>query len=42
MNIVYTDEWREILKELDALGDLSDNDLSFLPEDVILGAQTEY
>lgn len=42
MELVYTTEWKNILRELDALGDLADDDLEFLPETIIIGESTEY
>jgi hypothetical protein len=42
MELVYTNEWKNILRELDALGDLDDDDLEFLPETIIIGESTEF
>ena len=41
MELVYTNEWKNILRELDSLGDL-DDDLEFLPETIIVGESTEF
>ena len=42
MEYIPSTEWTMIIKELDALGDLADEDLVFLPETIILGESTEY
>lgn len=42
MELIYTAEWKNILRELDALGDLDDDDLLPIPEIIIIGESTEY
>ena len=42
MGYIPSTEWEMILRELDALGDLGDEDLAFLPETAIIGESTEY
>lgn len=42
MEFFYTSEWKNILRELDALGDLDDDDLIPIPEIVIIGESTEF
>lgn len=42
MDYVPSTEWIMIIKELDALGDLADEDLIPIPEVIIVGESTEY
>lgn len=42
MEYIPSPEWIMILRELDALGDLADEDLIPIPETVIIGEATEY
>lgn len=42
MDYIPSTEWIMIIKELDALGDLADDDLLPIPEAITLGESTEY
>ena len=42
MDYIPSAAWAMIIKELDALGDLADEDLIPIPETIIIGEATEY